>query len=143
MLLHRFMNDPGVEKFPGFDELVETELDFIRGKAGGFATLSGTRGCGYVQHSIYLPFLKHLLSRTPRSNVMFVKAENFFDDPVSTAKDVYRFLGLPDYEPVRTPVKNAGPQGTISPATEQRLAEFFAPLNKSLFEFIGSDFEWT
>lgn len=142
VLLRQIKKDPLWAKFPTFDEAMLLELEYIRLGGGGMQTLSGVGGAGYIQHSNYLPFLQDLFRTFDKRNAIFVQAEKFFADPVGTAKTVYRFLGLPDYDPVVVPVKNAGPPGKMAESTIARLNAFFEPLNRQLYSFIGSDFTW-
>jgi len=132
--------DPLWANYPEFSEAMRVEVE----SAGSNAT-SGLYplGCGgFIQYSIYLPFLKLLFQFYDRDEAMFINSADFFADPVGVAKQVYRFLDLPDYEPVALPVRNAGPRGEMTPETRQMLAEFFAPLNEQLYEFVGRDFGW-
>jgi len=134
--------DPLWRRSPDFAECVEMELESMRSYGGGVATFSGNTSGGYIQHSIYLPFLKNLFRSFDRSRAMIIGAQDFFADPPGVAKAAYEFLGLPAYEPVVMPVKNAGPAGTMPEPARQRLREFFRPLNQELYEFLGRDFGW-
>jgi len=142
VLLRHAAVDPLWKRYPTFEEMVRLELESIRTGGGGLTTISGVGGGGYIQHSICLPFLKCLLQFYDKERIMFVQAEEFFKNPAATAKAVYRFLDLPDFEPTFTPPKNAGPSATMDAETRQLLQEFFAPLNEELFEFIGTRFSW-
>jgi hypothetical protein len=142
VLLRGVKQDPLWKRFPDFGEAMRLELEYIQSGGGGLATASGVGGCGYIQHSIYLPFLQVLFRIFDKRNVLFIKAEDFFADPVSTAMAIYRFLDLPDYEPIRVPIKNAGPPGEMDDATRSLLADFFEPLNRELYTFVKSDFAW-
>jgi len=134
--------DPLWRRFPGFDECVRLELESMRSHGGGVTTFSGVGAGGYIQHSIYLPFIKNLFRLFDRARTMIVDAREFFADPEGIAKTAYRFLGLPEYEPVRMPVKNAGPPGTMSESTREALRDFFRPLNQEIYQFLGRDFGW-
>lgn len=141
-LSEQLRKDPLWKRFPDFDELVRLEMDSIRSHGGGMTPFSGVGGGGYLQHSVYLPFLKNTFRFYDREKALFINARDFFADPTGTAKTAYRFLGLPDYEPVPMPVKNAGPPGTMSEETREILRDFFRPLNQDLYEYLGQDFGW-
>jgi hypothetical protein len=131
-----------MKNLPDFDEIVRLEIEAYReGATIGF-NLSGVEPVGYLRTSIYLPFLKSLFRFYTRESVLLIDARDFFADPAGTAKRVYGFLGLPAYEPVEMPVRNAAPAGTMSDATRQLLTEFFEPLNQKLFSYLGVDFGW-
>lgn len=142
VLLARAKKDPLWQKYPDFDEVAKIELASAASGGGGFTTFSGVGSGGYIQHSVYLPFLKSLFNAYPRENSLIVKAEDFFTEPTKIAKQVYEFLELPAYEPVATPVKNSAPKSDLDPATRAALVEFFEPLNAQLYDYLGRDFGW-
>ncbi len=134
--------DPLWRRFPDFDECVRLELESMRSHGAGITTISGVGAGGYIQHSIYLPFIRNLFRLFDRAKTLIIDAREFFADPVGVAKTAYRFLGLPDYEPVRMPVKNAGPPGTMREPTREALREFFRPLHQEIYQFLDRDFGW-
>jgi hypothetical protein len=142
-LAGRRPGDPKWEHFPSFDEYVRIELDAIRSGTGtGFAN-SGPPCGGYIQASVYLPFIKAMRKFFDPKDILVVNASEFFADPISVVKRVYSFFGLPEYEPQTIPVKNAGPVAArIKNETRQLLHEFFTPLNRELYDFLGVDFGW-
>jgi hypothetical protein len=138
----RLRRDPLWRRFPDFDETVRLEIESIRSHGAGLTPFSGVGAGGYLQHSIYLPFIKNVFRFYDRERALFINARDFFADPVGTARTAYQFLGLPDYEPIPMPVKNAGPPGTMSEETREILRDFFRPLNQELYEYLGRDFGW-
>lgn len=143
MRLSRITRDPLWARYPDFDESMRIELEAIRHKGGGLMTFSGMPGGGgYIQHSIYLPFIINLLKCFDRSNVLFVNSAEFFANPVAIARQVYSFLELPDYNPIEMPLKNAGAKSQMTEPTRQLLQDFFAPLNRELYDYIGKDMNW-
>ncbi len=142
VLLSRFRQDPLWRHFPDFDECMRLELESMRSYGAGMTTVSGVGAGGFIQHSIYLPFVKNLFQVFGRESTLIVRAEDFFADPVAVAKTAYRFLGLPEYEPVPMPVKNSAPAGSMPESTREALREFFRPLNRELSELTGVDFKW-
>jgi hypothetical protein len=135
--------DPLWENAPDFPEVVQVEIDALQSKAtSGFSVQSGANCGGYVQHSIYLPFLKTLFRFFDREEAIIIDSGEFFADPRAVAKKVYQFLGLPAYEPIEVPVRNAGPGGKMDPSTRRLLVEFFEPLNRELYDFVGKEFAW-
>jgi hypothetical protein len=134
--------DPLWRRFPDFDECMRMELESMRSHGAGITTVSGVGAGGYIQHSIYLPFIKNLFRLFDREKTLVINARDFFADPAAFARTAYRFIGLPDYEPVSIPVKNAGPPGTMLESTRQELREFFRPLNEELYQYLDRDFGW-
>jgi hypothetical protein len=129
-------------RFPDFDETVRLEIDSMRSHGAGLTPFSGVGAGGYLQHSIYLPFIKNIFRFYDREKALFINAQDFFAAPAGIARTAYRFLGLPDYEPIPMPVKNAGPLGTMNEATREILGDFFRPLNLELYEYLDRDFGW-
>jgi Sulfotransferase domain len=142
VLMSQLRQDSLWRRFPDFDECMRLELESLRYHGGGVTCLSGVAAGGYIQHSIYLPFMRTLFRLFDSDRVHVLNAQDFFADPASIAKKVYRFLGLPEYEPVATPVKNPGPPGTMRDETRIALSEFFQPLNLELYRLLGHDFGW-
>ena len=139
----RLLEDPLWAFRPDFAEVARVELEAARWMAGSGLTLVTGANCGgYLQHSIYLPFLKLLFRHYDKSNAIFINSDDFFSDRIATAKRIYGFLGLPEYDPVELPVRNASPSGKMPQETRQMLVEFFDPLNRELYEYIGEDFGW-
>jgi len=143
LALERVKNDPLWEGAPGFSELIRLEIELLKEGAGAGTSLSGTPVGGYIQGSMYLPFLRHLYKYYPRENVKIVNANAFFKDTLSIVRDVYRFLELPDYDPIITPVKNAGPKMNLDSETHDLLVNFFKPYNQRLYAFLDRDLEWS
>ncbi|MBL4608203.1 MAG: sulfotransferase domain-containing protein [Pseudomonadales bacterium] len=142
VFMKRLKKDKLWKNFPGFDELIKLEIEASEQKATTGITLAGAGCGGYIQHSIYLPFIKSLHQNFGKENVLLIKAECFFENPTTTAKTVYDFFGLPDYNPVETAVENAGPKGEMSEESRESLTDFFAPLNAQLYDYIGEDYAW-
>lgn len=140
VLTTRLQRDPLWKNYPDFPELARVEVEALKKFAtSGFVL----KNCGgFIQHSIYLPFLKHLFRFYDRRDAIFINSSDFFADPSGTAQRIYEFLDLPRYVPVDLPVRNAGPKAEMDPETREMLANFFEPLNRELYEFIGEDFSW-
>jgi hypothetical protein len=136
-------NDPLWAGTPDFPEVVRVELEAARSYgASGFILFTSALCGGFIQTSIYLPFLKALFRQYDRSSALIIDSDDFFANSSAVAKRIYSFLGLPEYEPVPLRVRNAGPPGEMDPETRKRLADFFEPLNRELFDYIGEDFGW-
>jgi len=142
MLTRRFHKDPLWANMPDINETLREELRSIKDFGTGFSTFSGSGQSGYIQHSIYLPYIRLLLEKFPKENIHIVSAEDFFQDPIPVVKGIYEFIGLPDFQPEILHEKNASPKTNLDPALEQELADFFEPQNQKLYDFLGRDFGW-
>lgn len=140
--LKKTSQDPMWNNFPDFPELINTELEAANSFGTTGVCLTGVGAGGYLQHSIYLPFIKSLFNAFGKEKVMLINANEFFKSPAEKAREVYQFLHLPDYDPLEMPVGNAGPEGVLDDKTRNKLCEFFAPLNQQLYDFIGEDYGW-
>lgn len=141
-IIKKVLNDKLWKDFPQFDELIDLELDASQYKATTGIAAAGVGCGGYLQHSIYLPFLKSIYKHFDKDNIMLINAEKFFKSPAETAREVYKFYELPDYEPADAPSGNAAPSGKLDDATRAKMSEFFAPINKQLYDYIGEDYGW-
>ena len=140
--LKKVKKDPLWQNFPDFPSLIDAELDAALSSGSSGVCLTGVGAGGYTQHSIYLPFIKSLYKTFGKEKVMLINADEFFIDPGKIVKRVYRFLQLPDYDPVEMPVHNASSSEGMDAQTREKLSKFFAPLNKQLYDFIGEDYGW-
>ncbi len=140
--LKKVKQDPMWNNFPDFSALIDAELDAARYSGTTSVCLTGIGAGGYIQHSVYLPFIKALNKAFDKENILLINADDFFTNPSEKAQQVYRFLDLPDYKPVDMPVGNAGPEGKMDAATRAKLSAFFAPLNQQLYDYIGEDYGW-
>lgn len=142
LIASRFDHDALWHNMPDVETSLRMEMDdFYRGSCG-FTTFSGTGGTGFLRHSCYLPFLKQLYRQVPAERIFIVVAEEFFADPSRIARDVYRFLGLPDYQPVPVEETNPSPKVVISDELKQEVRQFFRPLNQELYDFLDRDLGW-
>lgn len=133
-----------IDKIPTFRAIVELEVEAAQSFAtSGALHLSGAGTGGFLQESIALPFLKTLFRHWDRASALVIDSDDFFRMPGQVSQRAYRFLGLPEYEPVELPVRNAGVAGDMDPEARRMLHDFFAPLNRELFDFLGEDFGWS
>jgi hypothetical protein len=136
---------PGlIDKIPSFREIVELEVEAAQSFAtSGALHLTGAGTGGFIQESIALPFLRTLFRHWDRETALVIDSDEFFRSPADVSRRAYRFLGLPDYDPVELPVRNAGVAGDMDSEARRMLHDFFAPLNRELFDFLGEDFGWS
>lgn len=143
LLVRNFDQDELWKCLPDFDESVRLEIrDFNEGGAG-FRMFSGAAMTSFIRHSIYLPILKTLEENFGADNIQVINANDLFADPFATARQVYQFLGLPDYEPLEINETNPSPPLRVSDETRAQLVEFFRPHNERLYEYLGRDLGWS
>lgn len=96
----------------------------------------------YLTRGIYADQLKLLYEVFPKEHILIINAERFFGEPGTVFRDVLSFLGLPQWEPKNYKEHNTGRYSDMTPATRQRLADFFKLHNRRLFELIGEEYDW-
>lgn len=97
----------------------------------------------YVYRGIYVNSVKRWLDNFPRENIMFIKSEEFFENPQNILDDVYGFLGARGMKHPEFQVKKMGEYDTaISPDLAAKMAGFYKPYNEKLYELTGRDFGW-
>lgn len=133
--------DPYWKGFPDFKTFIEAEKASIRGGGMEPQAFSGMRA-GYLRHGIYAPFMRLLFEQFGRDRIFIVNAAEFFQDPASTAKEIYAFLGLPQVEPLLIEERNSGPSGELDDGAREDLAAFFQPYNEELYALLDKDFGW-
>lgn len=141
VLIQRLKKDPLWQNRPEFDEIVQLEISALRESGFTRFQVAGA-GCGYVQHSIYYPFLKLLRRFYPAEQILCLAAEDFFSGPTAVVSQVHKFLDIPPCNISSQPVKNSAPPGKMTDATRNVLSEYFAPHNEKLYRLIGRDFGW-
>jgi hypothetical protein len=106
----------------------------------------------YLSRGVYVDQLERWAEHFDDEQMLVLKSEDFFGDPVRTLGVVLGFLGLPEWEPdpseprgknsdERKKFKGKYKQG-MGPETRRRLEEYFGPHNRRLYEYLGRDFGW-
>lgn len=96
----------------------------------------------YLARGRYVEHVASWLERFPRRQVLVVRAEDMFDDPVVTFLEVQRFLGLPALERSSLRTYNQRRRPPIDPDTRAWLADYYRPYNAALYAAIGRDMQW-
>jgi hypothetical protein len=72
-----------------------------------------------------------------------VQSERFFREPAAVTAEVHAFLGLrPHRLEHYKPFLQGKYERDMNPAVRKRLANYFAPHNARLYEWLGSRFDW-
>ncbi|MBA3473382.1 MAG: sulfotransferase domain-containing protein [Rubrobacter sp.] len=97
----------------------------------------------YLTGSIYVDQLLRWSEFFDEEQMLVLKSEDFFEREFDVLKLVLDFLGLPDWEPRASKIRNKGRyEQEMAPATRKRLEEYFEPHNQRLYEHLGVDFGW-
>jgi hypothetical protein len=81
-----------------------------------------------------------------KEQMLVLKSEDFFEEPVETLKSVLNFLDLPQWEPDVSQLRESRHEGNYEQSmdsfTRRRLEAYFRPYNQRLYEYLGVDFGW-
>lgn len=101
------------------------------------------RYAAYVARGIYEGQLRRWHALFPRSQLLVIRSETLFTDPVVALEKVWRHLGL---DAVPTPDALARNQRQYrEPVPEhvmERLRTFYRPHNQALYEYLAEDLGW-
>lgn len=96
----------------------------------------------YQARGLYVDQLMAWAKLFPPEQMLILNAEAFFQAPAAVFNQVTTFLGLPAYAIGGWPKRNRGSYAPMAPATQQRLAAYFAPHNQRLYDYLGAAFPW-
>ena len=96
----------------------------------------------YLQSGKYYEHLKNWVTLFPKKQILIIKSEDLFNDPLNIFKHVQEFLDLPyfdlgrynrhfeiDYPPMKNNLRKS-------------LKEYFEPHNSKLYEYLNRNFQW-
>ena len=79
----------------------------------------------------------------PRSRLLVVQSERLFSEPAAVCAELYQFLGLRPHRLEKYPVFYQGNyQRAMAPELRARLADYFEPHNRALYEWLGKVYDW-
>jgi len=98
----------------------------------------------YAHRGRYLEQLRRWTRHYPRSQLLVLQSEWLFRDPAAASAAVYDFLGLPPHRLERyEPFFQGKYEREIPAGLRSRLAAYFEPLNRELYQWLGQEFDWT
>ena len=105
------------------------------------------RDSEYLSRGVYVDQLVRWSDLFGKEQILALKSEDFFENPLETLKTAQRFLDLPEWEPAPTELPKKRNEGSydrlgMNPATRRRLEEYFEPHNRRLYDFLGVDLGW-
>ncbi|MBR8827344.1 MAG: tetratricopeptide repeat protein [Gomphosphaeria aponina SAG 52.96 = DSM 107014] len=125
-----------LEVFEGKKEIGKIIEDIAFNKPGQMI------GRYYLIHGLYVYFIERWFKLFPREQFLILKNEDLSKDTAGVMKQVFDFLGLPEYQYKNFPRKNATPYPQANEDLLARLSEFYKPHNQRLEEFLGMKFDW-
>ena len=108
------------------------------------------RRTSYLLRGLYYHSLKIWHAVFPPPSLLVLSSEQLFEDPRATLAEVLEFLGLDPWTDSPLPRLNSTTEwiekgesaAPVDPALLADLADFYAPHNESLNQYLGRDFGW-
>lgn len=97
----------------------------------------------YVARGKYSGQVQRYIDLFDRKNLLFLEAEELWADPAPVVAEVFRFLGLDQWEPTETPHMNATKPGSAPTDLADWLGDQFAASNIELEGIVGRRFSWS
>lgn len=137
----------GIEKLATFSEALEAELTRFK-KGLKYLIDHPYKGSVEHQHYTYLSRgkyerqLRRWFRYFPREQMLILKAEDLFANPVKTLEKVYRFLQIANIYPEDMTAMNQGSQEQMNPSEKELLDNYFNKYNQKLEALLGTKFNW-
>lgn len=100
------------------------------------------RNYSYTARGRYAEQLERWFGLYPREQFLILNSERFYADTAAAMDRVLQFLGMPSAPVACSKPYNKAEYSGMTPATRQRLNEYFAPENERLFRLLGERFDW-
>ncbi len=98
----------------------------------------------YRSRGVYLPQIRTWLDHFDRSQLLVLRSEDMYTDVQGVVDQVSAFLGLaPHPLPTTKPFNASHRKSSVPEPVRQELADFYAPHNAQLEEFLGRELHWT
>ncbi|MCP4153682.1 MAG: sulfotransferase domain-containing protein [bacterium] len=130
-----------------FEEALASEPRMLEGEKETFYTHPGYQSLKYKHFSyrargMYFEQLNNWSDYFPRENFLILQSEAFFKSPGEGMERVFTFLGVDNHPMQEFEKWHHFGYPPMEPGTRERLADYFRPYNRQLYEFPGIDFRW-
>jgi len=95
-----------------------------------------------ILSSLYIYKIKPWIELLGRERFLILKSEDFYSDPLTSMSQVFDFLGLPNCPLESYPKVNAGSYNEVDTELRAVLADYFAPYNQQIEEYLDMKFNW-
>jgi hypothetical protein len=136
----------GVERLT-FEEALEAEPARIEGELERQASEDdyfsyNLRHFAYRQRGLYSEQLERWLAFFPVDQFLVLQSERLFSDPEPALRRVLDFLQLGDFGSEHFPTLNERNYEPMDVGVRAQLAEYYRLHNQTLFQLLGSSFDW-
>jgi hypothetical protein len=137
----------GVEDLPTLAEAVEREPQRLAGElerilADERYESFAHRNHSYLLRGVYVEQLRAWLELFPREQLLVLETGELDRDTSGAYGRVLDFLGLPPWQPPAFGRHNPSGSPPLDPALRARLAAWFEPHNRALYQLLGRDLGW-
>jgi len=96
----------------------------------------------YLARGVYVEQLRAWLEHFPREQMLVLESGQFLHDTPAVFRRVLDFLELPPWEPREYLRHNESRRPPLDPRLRARLAAWFEPHNRALYQLLGQDLGW-
>jgi hypothetical protein len=98
----------------------------------------------YTHRGLYVQQLRRWVEHYPRSQLLILQSESLYRNPATAMARVHQFLGLRDHrlERYEDTYQRGNYERSMPPELRARLARYFEPYNRELFQFLGEEYDW-
>jgi hypothetical protein len=96
----------------------------------------------YLSRGIYVDQLENWTRFFTRDQILVLKSQDFYDDPVATLEQIAEFIDLPKWELNEYKKYHCARYPEMDAAIRKRLIAYFEAHNQRLSEFLGVDLDW-
>ncbi len=126
-----------------FASAIAAELKLLDGATEtSLADRNHWKDCHYIYKNLYFYSLKQWINIFPKEQFLILQSEEFYANPAIALKQVFEFLGVPDFQLREYPKYNGANYQTGEDAVSRRLREYFQPHNRKLAEYLNREFVW-
>jgi hypothetical protein len=130
-----------------FEEAIDREEERLSGEEAKI--LSDGRYCSlayqnysYLTRGIYVDQLERWVQCFGREQLLVLNSEDLQHDPARVAARTAQFIGLPPWDLGEYRRYHQAGYQAMEAETRERLRAHFAPHNRRLYEFLGTDLGW-
>ena len=121
---------------------IATEIKQLATTTEAEITNTGYREPDNIMSSLYIYKIRPWIELLGREQFLILKSEEFYSNPLKVMSNVFQFLDLPDCPLNNYPKVNSGSYQPVDPELRNTIAEYFAPYNHQLEEYLGMEFNW-
>jgi len=146
---HYNMNMTSELEYLTFEDALKHEKKRIHGRYEKMQRVEGYYSWdydifGYLEHGIYVKYLKRWMDVFPREQFLILQTEEFKKNTSDVYNNALQFLNLPEntLKEYTLHKKLENKKRVMKPETRKQLVEYFKPHNEELYKFLGRNFHW-